>query len=94
MLSPLLSSMTPDFVGVPSPVRDGLAQLSNNAAGLLVGVSAFGIALSLIGLVLASLTGDRALAARASSGAVVSTAAVALLYLGVATVNYTSRLLS
>ena len=94
MVTALLALMTPDFVGLPSPVRDGLTQLTNNAAGILVGVSAVGIALSLIGLVFASLTGDRALAARASSGAVVSMAAVALLYLGVATVNYTSRLLS
>ena len=94
MVSLFLDAMTPDYVGLPSPVRDGLVHLTNNGAGLLVGVSGLGIALSLMGLVFASLTGDRALAARASSGAVVSMAAVALLYLGVATVNYTARLFS
>ena len=84
----------PDISGLPPTVINGLAHLANNAAGLLVIVSGIGIAISLIGWVIASFTGNPQLAERSKSSLGVSIAAVALLYLGVATANYAGRLFS
>ena len=84
----------PDLNGLPSNVLTGLAHLANNAAGLLVLISGIGIAVSLIGWVLASFTGNPQLADRSKSSLGVSIAAVALLYLGIAAANYGGRLFS
>ena len=84
----------PDLGGLPPNVLAGLAHLANNAAGLLVLVSGIGIAVSLIGWVLAAFTGNAQLAERAKSSLGVSIAAVALLYLGIAAANYAGRLFS
>jgi hypothetical protein len=84
----------PDLHGLPSNVLAGLAHLANNAAGLLVLVSGIGIAVSLIGWVLASFTSNPQLAERSKSSLGVSIAAVALLYLGIAAANYAGRLFS
>ncbi len=84
----------PDLNGLPSNVLTGLAHLANNAAGLLVLVAGIGIAVSLIGWVLASFTGNPQLAERSKSSLGVSIAAVALLYLGIAAANYAGRLFS
>ncbi len=84
----------PDLNGLPANVLTGLAHLANNAAGLLVLVSGIGIAVSLIGWVLASFTGNPQLAERSKSSLGVSIAAVALLYLGIAAANYAGRLFS
>lgn len=84
----------PDINGLPPTVISGLAHLANNAAGLLVIVSGIGIAVSLIGWVLASFTGNPQLAERSKSSLGVSVAAVALLYLGIASANYAGRLFS
>ncbi len=87
-------AVRPDLNGLPSNVLVGLAHLANNAAGLLVLVSGIGIAVSLIGWVLASFTGNPQLAERSKSSLGVSIAAVALLYLGIAAANYAGRLFS
>ena len=84
----------PDLNGLPSNVLTGLAHLANNAAGLLVLISGIGIAVSLIGWVLASFTGNPQLADRSKSSLGISIAAVALLYLGIAAANYAGRLFS
>jgi hypothetical protein len=84
----------PDLSGLPPNVLAGLAHLANNAAGLLVLVSGIGIAVSLIGWVLASFTGNPQLAERSKSSLGVSIGAVALLYLGIAAANYAGRLFS
>jgi len=87
-------SVHPDLNGLPANVLAGLAHLANNAAGLLVLVSGIGIAVSLIGWVLASFTGNPQLAERSKSSLGVSVGAVALLYLGIAAANYAGRLFS
>jgi hypothetical protein len=86
--------VTPDLGGLPPNVLAGLAHLANNAAGLLVLVSGIGIAVSLIGWVIASFTANPQLAERSKSSLGVSIAAVALLYLGIAAANYAGRLFS
>jgi hypothetical protein len=92
----LLTDITvrPDVSGLPPNVVAGLAHLANNAAGLLVIVSGLGIAVSLIGWVFASFTGNPQLADRCKSSLGISIAAVALLYIGVAAANYAGRLFS
>jgi len=87
-------SVHPDMNGLPANVLAGLAHLANNAAGLLVLVAGIGIAVSLIGWVLASFTGNPQLAERSKSSLGVSIGAVALLYLGIAAANYAGRLFS
>ena len=87
-------SVHPDINGLPPTVLAGLAHLANNAAGLLVLVSGIGIAVSLIGWVLAAFTATPQLAERSKSSLGVSIAAVALLYLGIAAANYAGRLFS
>ncbi|HUY74514.1 MAG TPA: hypothetical protein VMW11_08390 [Candidatus Dormibacteraeota bacterium] len=84
----------PDFRGLPPNVLAGLEHLANNAAGLLVLVSGIGIAVSLIGWVLAAFSSNPQLAERSKSSLGVSIAAVALLYLGIAAANYAGRLFS
>lgn len=87
-------NVRPDVSGLPPNVIAGLAHLANNAAGLLVVVSGIGIAVSLIGWVIASFTGNPQLAERSKSSLGVSIAAVALLYIGIAAANYAGRLFS
>jgi len=87
-------SVHPDLHGLPPSVLAGLSQLANNAAGLLVIVSGVGIAISLIGWVIAAFTANPQLAERSKSSLGVSIAAVALLYLGIAAANYAGRLFS
>ena len=84
----------PDVSGLPPNVVTGLTHLANNAAGLLVIVAGLGIAVSLIGWVFASSTGNPQLAERAKSSFGVSIAALALLYIGVAAANYAGHLFS
>ena len=87
-------TIRPDLSGLPPNVVAGLVHLANNAAGLLVVVSGIGIAVSLIGWVVASFTSNPQLAERSKSSLGVSVAALALLYLGVAAANYAGRLFS
>jgi len=86
--------VTPDLGGLPPTVLAGLAHLANNAAGLLVLVSGIGIAVSLIGWVLASFTSNPQLAERSKSSLGVSIAVVVLLYFGIVAANYVGRLFS
>jgi hypothetical protein len=86
--------VTPDLRGLPPSVLAGLAHLSNNAAGLLIIVSGLGIAISLIGWVLASFTSNAQLAERSKSALGVSVSAIALLYLAIAAANYAGHLCS
>ena len=87
-------SVHPDLNGLPANVIAGLAHLANNAAGLLVLVSGIGIAVSLIGWVIAAFTGNPQLGERSKSSLGISVTAVALLYLGIAAANYAGRLFS
>ncbi len=87
-------SVHPDLHGLPPSVLTGLGQLANNAAGLLVVVSGIGIAVSLIGWVIASFTSNAQLAERSKSSLGVSIGAVALLYIGIAAANYAGHLFS
>jgi hypothetical protein len=85
-------SVTPDFSGLPPSVYQGLVHLTNNAAALLTLVAGLGLVVSLIGLVLASFTGNRELSERAKGGIGVSVFSIALLYIGVAVANYAGHL--
>lgn len=85
-------TVTPDFVGLPPSVYHGLVRLTDNAAAVLTLVAGLGLTVSLIGLVLASFTGNRELGERAKSGIAVSAFSVALLYIGVAAANYAGHL--
>ena len=87
-------NVRPDVNGLPPNVIAGLTHLANNAAGLLVIVSGLGIAVSLVGWLFASFTGNPQLLDRSKSSLGVSIAAVALLYLGIAAANYAGRLFS
>lgn len=87
-------SVRPDFNGLPPAVYHGLVQLTNNAAAVLYLVAGLGLTVSLIGLVIASFTGNRELSDRAKGGIGVSVLAIALLYVGVAAANYAGRLFS
>jgi uncharacterized YccA/Bax inhibitor family protein len=87
-------SVTPDFRGLPPNVYQGLVHLTNNAAAVLTLVASLGLVVSLIGLVLASFTGNRELGERAKGGIAVSVFSIALLYIGVAAANYAGRLFS
>jgi hypothetical protein len=85
-------SVTPDFTGLPPNVYHGLVHLTNNAAAVLTLVAGLGLAVSLIGLVIASFTGNRELGERAKGGIAISVSSVALLYIGVAAANYAGHL--
>ncbi len=87
-------SVTPDFRGLPPNVYQGLVHLTNNAAAVLTLVASLGLVVSLIGLVLASFTGNRELSERAKGGIAVSVFSIALLYIGVAAANYAGHLFS
>ena len=87
-------SVTPDFRGLPPNVYQGLVHLTNNAAAVLTLVASLGLVVSLIGLVLASFTGNRELGERAKGGIAVSVFSIALLYIGVAAANYAGHLFS
>ena len=85
-------SGTPDFTGLPPNVYHGLVHLTNNAAAVLTLVAGLGLAVSLIGLVIASFTANRELGERAKGGIAISVSSVALLYIGVAAANYAGHL--
>jgi len=87
-------SVHPDLGGLPPNVVAGLVHLSNNAAGVLLLVSGLGIAISLIGWVIASFTNNQQLGERSRSGLWISISAIALLYVAVAAANYAGRLFS
>jgi uncharacterized YccA/Bax inhibitor family protein len=87
-------SVRPDFSGLPPSVYHGLVQLTDNAAAILTLVAGLGLVVSLIGLVLASFTGNRELSERAKGGIAISVFSIALLYIGVATANYAGHLFS
>jgi hypothetical protein len=85
-------SVTPDFTGLPPNVYHGLVHLTNNAAAVLTLVAGLGLAVSLIGLVIASFTANRELGERSKGGIAISVSSVALLYIGVAAANYAGHL--
>lgn len=85
-------SVIPDFTGLPRNLVSGLTQLTDNAAAVLMMVSALGMVVSLLTLVFASWTENHHLSQRARGGLALSIGAVALLYLGVTAANYTAGL--
>jgi hypothetical protein len=82
----------PDFQGLPPNLHAALVHLTDNAAAVLVLVSALGIVVSLLMLVVASWTSSRDLGERARSGLAISILAVAFLYGAVMLANYTGAL--
>ena len=87
-------SVTPDFTGLPPALYHGLVHLTDNAAAVLMLVAGLGLVVSLIGLVIASFTGNRELSDRAKGGIAISAGSVALMYVGVALANYAVGLVS
>jgi hypothetical protein len=95
-LTRILTDLTvnPDFTGLPPTVYRGLVHLTDNAAAVLTLVAGLGLVVSLIGLVIASFSGNRELGERAKGGIAVSVFSVALLYIGIAAANYAGHLFS
>jgi hypothetical protein len=82
----------PDYAGLPPNVMTGLTRMTNNAAALLLTVSALGVVLSLLGLVLGSWMRNPGLKERSLGALAVSAGAGALLYVSVGAANYTTTL--
>jgi hypothetical protein len=92
MPTPLLDiAVSPDFSGLPANLQSGLVHLTNNVAGLLVLISGFGIAVSVIGIVVGSWSANPHLSERSKMGLIVSAGSVAILYVAVAAANYVSH---
>jgi len=82
----------PDFTGLPPSLLNGLQRLADNAAGILLLVSAVGIGLSLTLWVAGSLVGAHSLVSRAKSSLLVAASSGALLYATVIGANYMTGL--
>lgn len=93
-MNPSPVMVTPDFSGLPPQVVSGLTQLTDNLAALLTLVSALGIAVSLVGLVLSSWSSNPHLGERFKSSLALSVGAVLLLHLGLLAAAYAARLFS
>jgi hypothetical protein len=81
----------PDFQGLPDNVTRGLERLTNNAAAVLLLVSALGIVVSIGGMVIGSWTQSQQLSERSRQGLLISSGAGALLFIAVAAANYAIR---
>lgn len=77
----------PDFNGLPDNLRAGLQHLTNNAAALLLLIAGVGVICSLIGMV-AGYALHTQVSERSRSALMVSAASGALLYAGIAAINY------
>jgi hypothetical protein len=84
-------SVRPDFQGLPDNVTRGLVRLTDNAAALLLLVSALGIVVSIGGMVVGSWTQSQQLSERSRHGLLISSGAGALLFVAVAAANYAMR---
>src|SRR5438874_1574919 len=82
----------PDFTGIPPGLLNGLQRLADNAAGILLLVSAIGIGLSITLWVVGSLVGAHSLVSRAKSSLMVAASSGALLYATVIGANYMTGL--
>ncbi|MGH7775846.1 MAG: hypothetical protein ACREPI_01535 [Candidatus Dormibacterales bacterium] len=85
-------SIVPDFTGLPRNVVTGLVHLTDNAAAVLMLVSALGIVISLIMLVFASWSENHHLGQRSRGGLALSVFSMALLYGGMTAANYAAGL--
>src|SRR5258708_33474884 len=84
-------SVRPDFEGLPVNLTRGLVRLTDNAAALLLLISALGIVLSIGGMVIGSWMQNQQLLERSRHGLVISAGAGALLAIAVAAANYATR---
>jgi hypothetical protein len=81
----------PDFSGLPDNLTRGLIRLTDNAAAVLLLVSALGIVLSIGGMVIGSWMQNQQLSERSRHGLIVSAGAGALLFIAVGAANYAMR---
>ena len=82
----------PDFTGLPPNLLNGLQRLADNAAGLLLLVSAIGIGVSITLWVVGSWLDNHHLVTRAKSSLFVSAFSGGILYVTVASANYMTAL--
>ena len=85
-------TVRPDFTGLPPNLLHGLQRLADNAAGVMLLVSAIGIGLSITLWVVGSWIGNNHLVSRAKSSLLVSASSGAMLYATVAGANYMTAL--
>ena|SRR5258707_13014210 len=85
-------AVRPDFNGLPPSLLHGLQRLADNAAGILVLVSAIGIGLSITLWVVGSWLDNHHLVSRAKSSLLVSAFSGGILYATVAGANYMTGL--
>lgn len=84
-------SVRPDFAGLPDNLTRGLIRLTDNAAALLLLVSALGIVISIGGMVLGSWMQNQQLSERSRHGLLIAASAGALLFVAVGAANYAMR---
>ena len=84
-------SVNPDFAGLPENLTRGLVRLTDNAAALLLLISALGIVISIGGMVLGSWMQNQQLSERSRHGLVIAATAGALLFIAVGAANYAMR---
>ncbi len=84
-------SVRPDFAGLPDNLTRGLVRLTDNAAALLLLISALGIVFSIGGMVLGSWMQNQQLSERSRHGLVIAASAGALLFVAVGAANYAMR---
>ena len=84
-------SVRPDFAGLPDNLSRGLTRLTDNAAAVLLLISALGIVISIGGMVVGSWAHSQQLTERSRYGLLISASAGALLFIAVAAANYAMR---
>ena len=82
----------PDFTGLPPSLLHGLQRLADNAAGVLVLVSAIGIGVSITLWVIGSWLDNHHLVSRAKSSLMVAAFSGGMLYATIAGANYMTGL--
>ena len=85
-------AIRPDFTGLPPSLVQGLQRLADNAAALLLLVSALGIGVSITLWVVGSWLDNHHLVSRAKSSLFVSAFSGGILYATVASANYMTAL--
>ena len=84
----------PSYDGLPPSVLHGLQQLADNAAAIVLSVSAIGVGVSLTVWMIGSWVDSHHAVSRAKQSLLVSASSGALLFVSVAAANYITRLFS
>jgi hypothetical protein len=84
-------TVRPDFNGLPENLNRGLVRLTDNAAALLLLISALGIVVSIAGMVLGSWMQNQQLSERSRHGLLIAAGAGGLLFIAVGVANYAIR---